>query len=442
MNKGEYGGLILPFSKIELLRRSIKNVEPTHLAVIVTQRMVTDAAATIKELKQQFNFVEHYEIPGNAKDPTETFLKFNDCVQWIKGELPHGKIIVDISGGLIPTRFGVSMGAIAHNLPIFYQSQTLLGVENNLLVFDQDESQMQIVRLSNPLEKVGLLDAETAVEMFNRRNYSAASYFFKKIFSQVEGKLLFLVYEGMYFLAKGYKSWDELQYSQALHMLGKARRNLSSEAFDRKIIDALTPVFSAIDQNMIFLNSVKEEKLQFPQILDCYFNARRRIVDQRRLDDGVARLYRAAEMIVQFRLKQKSIDSSVEVDWKKLNGGIVAAFCARKKIIPEALPTFVTLFDGLHLLDCYEDPIAHQILEQLGTPLLQLLGARNKSILAHGVTPVREKIALEFDQLLEQMLVMAFSGRMQDADFKKSATHTHLNYETFKNIISGLLTTR
>lgn len=417
---------------------SIRKVQPKLVAVIVIQELVTEAAAMMKELKREFKLKEHYQIPDDSEDPTTAFLKFNECFEWMSQQLPFNKIIVDISGGFVPLRFGISLGAISHNLPVFYQSQKFLGTEGNQLRFEDDVNKNRIVMLSNPLQKVGLLDAQNAIAIFNKRSYAATSFFFQQISNRVDGAFYRHIYNGMYYLAEGYRAWDEIRYTHALHMLGKARKFLSAEFFDQSIRETLQSLIDSIDDNIKFLSSVKAEKIQFPLIFDFYQNARRRIHDEKRYDDGVARLYRVTEMVIQYQLKQKSIDSG-KVHWDKINKSIVKSFCERKKMISEALPPRISLFDGLILLDCYQDGAARQIIEELETELLRMLGARNRSILAHGVTAVREKLAYDFDKLVFRILEIAFPGRMLDQDFLHSAIHIDLDPSVFNSVFLSRL---
>lgn len=429
----KYEGLVLPYSKPELLEFSIRKVRPKMVAMIVVQELVTVAAATINKLKEEMDFEEHYQIPTNNEDPTEAFIKFNECVEWMQRKMSFDKIIVDISGGLVPTRFGVNMGAISQNLPVFYQSQAFLGYEDDQLIFETEQQKTSVILLSNPLEKVGLLDVNNAVEMFNTRSYTAASIIFNQIYNRVERPLYRHVYLGMHYLAEGYKAWEELRYNKAIQLLGKARKSLVSDFFDSFTRNALVEVVQGIEHNISFLKSIKTDRITFPLILDCYLNARRRIEDERRYDDGVARLYRVTEMIVQYRLKMKSIVRH-EVEWDKINSNIVEQFCDRKNIIPSALPKQISLYDGLILLDCYGDPVVQQILEQLESQLLQLLGARNKSVLAHGITPIRESVAGDFNELLAAILEIAFPGKIGDKTLMNSARHMTLDQEIFKKI--------
>jgi CRISPR-associated protein (Cas_Cas02710) len=54
-------------------------------------------------------------------------------------------------------------------------------------------------------------------------------------------------------------------------------------------------------------------RLSLENVVDMLENARRRIADQGRYDDGVARLYRCIEMWHQWRLGERSI-STEKVD--------------------------------------------------------------------------------------------------------------------------------
>ena len=430
----KFKGLIIPFSKATALKHSIERVAPKFVAIISIQDMLTEAASTILDLKAKYKFTEHYAIHENVEDPTEAFNLFIECVEWMESKIDRDKIIVDITSGLVPTRFGVTMATIAKNMPVFYVSQQYLGIKNNLLEFESDLKQARLIMLSNPLEKIGILEANNAISLFNKRNYAAASFVFQHIWEKIDQPDLQSIYQGLQYLADGYKAWDVLQYSQAVQMLGRALKSFSNKLMKENYRVLISDLQTLIEKNILFLNNLNKEKYSFPLILDCYYNAKRRVNEEERFDDGVARYYRVIEMIFQYLLHQKSIGAG-KIQWEKISRSVREEFCKLRNIREECLPDKLSLYDDLKLLECYCDPTAKVILDQHGDELLRLFGSRNQSILAHGLVPVREKLAHEFDEMVNQILLIVFPEEMKDHDFCESGKQGKINPALFKSVV-------
>lgn len=73
-----------------------------------------------------------------------------------------------------------------------------------------------------------------------------------------------------------------------------------------------------ITAHLPFLGKVRG-KLSIENVVDMVENTRRRITDQGRYDDGVARLYRAVEMWHQWRLLKRHSVTTKDVAWDKIN---------------------------------------------------------------------------------------------------------------------------
>ena len=132
-------------------------------------------------------------------------------------------------------------------------------------------------------------------------------------------------------------------------------------------------------------------------------NARRRIADQGRYDDGVARLYRAVEMYHQWRLKDLNSVSTKKVDWKGIPEDVASEFLATTRL-PE-LPPELDLTRARTL-----DRLLNGDLDEDTNVLRNLLQQRNNSILAHGLEPVGEKAARKFLEYVDAMVSIAKDG--------------------------------
>ncbi len=94
---------------------------------------------------------------------------------------------------------------------------------------------------------------------------------------------LIVLYEGLKEVAEGYSEWDRAEYRRACQLLSAAIKTLDNRL-------------------------VNEKKPTTPLIADMFSYARRRIRDEERYDDGVARVYRTIEMAVQLLLVKVIVD--------------------------------------------------------------------------------------------------------------------------------------
>jgi CRISPR-associated protein (TIGR02710 family) len=136
--------------------------------------------------------------------------------------------------------------------------------------------------------------------------------------------------------------------------------------------------------------------LSLENVVDMLENARRRIADQGRYDDGVARLYRCVEMWHQWRLGERSI-SKVKVDWEKLDEKV------RKQFLEEA-----ELNEPPRVLALHHARLLDHILDGKETEdeavLRDLLQKRNHSILAHGLEPIEKKSTGRFLEYVDALV--------------------------------------
>jgi CRISPR-associated protein (TIGR02710 family) len=257
--------------------------------------------------------------------------------------------------------------------------------------------------MGNPLEDTGLLREGQAVNLFNMRDYSAAALVFEDVLEKVVGVERYHYYGGLVRLAKGYGAWDMADYEAALEHLNAARRELSVDFEDPALADRASALLNRLGENQPFLGRLwRRGKSGFSseKVVDMVENARRRILDQGRYDDGVARLYRSVEMWHQWRLLDRYSIETETVKWERVDEGVQERFLdlVQTKELPEGLGLrHARILD--HLLsgkDPEEDDAAFQ----------KLLSARNSSILAHGVDPIAKRTAEKFLQYLDTLVTV------------------------------------
>lgn len=243
--------------------------------------------------------------------------------------------------------------------------------------------------MENPLEETGLLREGQAIELFNRRDYSASALVFTDVVEKVTGVERRHYYEGLLYLAQGYGAWDIADYGTALQRLREALKELDIGFSEPLLADRSELLVRRLKEHLSFLGRVRRKDLTVETVVDMVENARRRIADQKRFDDGVARLYRAVEMWHQWGLRERHNISTYDVDWSQVPDRVREQFL--KTMEAERLPRALDLTKARAL-----DKILRGDGREDDKVLLDLLQKRNHSILAHGLEPIGEQAALRF----------------------------------------------
>ncbi len=292
-------------------------------------------------------------------------------------------------------RLGAALAAMIRGIGMVHQQVDQSYVDGR---WERDEStEINVVPMSNPLESTGLLREGQAVELFNRRDYGAAALVFGDIARKVTGVEREHYYGGLVYLAEGYGAWDVADYGTALARLKLAREQLSVGFAETALAERAGDIADRIKAHFAFLGKAQGNKPSVENVVDMVENARRRIVDQRRYDDGVARLYRAVEMWHQWRLLKRHSVSTKGVRWQDVAEDARSKFLKVTRLaqLPEDLDlTRARALDRILNGEAMED-------DNLFRDLLQ---KRNNSILAHGLKPVGEGPANKFLEYVDAMI--------------------------------------
>ncbi len=251
--------------------------------------------------------------------------------------------------------------------------------------------------MDNPLESTGLLREGQAVQLFNRRDYGAAALVFEDVVAKVAGVERGSYYKGLTSLSEGYGAWDIADYRTALESLKLAREDLSVGFVETALAERAGGLVESIRANLTFLGNAQGNKPSIEKVVDMVENARRRILDQRRYDDGVARLYRAVEMWHQWRLMKKHSISTKGIRWQEIPEDAQARFLEVTRLaqLPQDLDlTRARALDHVLGGESVEDDNVFR----------DLLQKRNNFILAYGLKPVGESPAVRFLQYVDDMV--------------------------------------
>ena len=218
---------------------------------------------------------------------------------------------------------------------------------------------------------------------------------FEDIARKVSGVEREHYYRGLLLLAEGYAAWDVADYGLALQRLKEARDEMRVGFSEAALAERSAAVVDRISIHLPFLGKVRG-RLSVENVVDMLENARRRIVDQGRYDDGVARLYRTIEMWHQWRLQKHSV-STEKVDWEKIDGKVQQRFLIEAGL--SELPRVLALHHARLL-----DRILGGLEMEDEAVLRDLLQKRNRSILAHGLEPIGKDAALRFLEYVDGMV--------------------------------------
>jgi len=384
--------LILVTSRPESVEVAVETSRPEVLALIFSQDVLLAVVAKCTELSGSGVSFRHRMVdrPMEIEDAFDKFaLALSDLEEM---GFSHEEVLLDVTGGTTPMRVGTALAAMTRGIGMVHQRVPQRYVDGN---WSRDMSRrIEVVPMQNPLLATGLLREGQAVELFNRRDYGAAALVFEDVARKVSGVERRHYYRGLLLLSEGYASWDVADYSTALEKLREARKELGVEFSEGELAERAAGISLRIAAHMPFLGKVR--KLSLESVVDMLENARRRIGDQGRHDDGVARLYRTIEMFHQWRLSQRSIDTA-NVDWSKVDEKSKELFLERMGL--SELPSYLDLLRARTL-----DLILHEESSEEEPVLRDLLRQRNHSILAHGLSPIGEKSARRFLEYVDGLI--------------------------------------
>lgn len=385
--------LILLASRPESVEVAVGRLRPESVGVIVSQEILPAVVAKCSEFGDRVRFL--YRIVDSPMEISDAFGRFEHLLSELEENgYSREEVLLDATGGTTPMRLGVALAAMTRGVEMVHQRVPQRYVNGR---WERDEEQgIEVHPMRNPLEATGLLREGQAVDLFNWRDYAAAARIFGDVAEKVSGVARGHYYRGLLLLAEGYAAWDVADYGDALEKLKGARTELGVGFVDRELAERAGALVDRITNHLPFLGRVRG-RLSVENVVDMLENARRRIVSQRRHDDGIARLYRTLEMWHQWRLQEHHSISTAEPDWKEMDEDSRQRFLEAAGL--DELPEVLALRHA-RLLDRVLDGGVSEDDEVLR----DLLQQRNRSILAHGLEPIGEKAALRFLEYVDALV--------------------------------------
>ncbi|CAN5169117.1 hypothetical protein BH24ACT19_BH24ACT19_04440 [soil metagenome] len=376
------------------VRDAVEYLHPETIGVIVSQEVLEDVVLVCLELRDRgVDFI--YKLVDSPMEIEDAFEKFEHLLSELENiGYTRDIILLDPTGGTTPMRIGAALAAMTRGIEMVHQRVDQHRVAGRWEPIEGAKT--EIVPMKNPLVATGLLREKQGVELFNRRDYGPAALVFGDIVEKVSGVERGHYYRGLLLLAEGYAAWDVADYGRALEKLKEARGELGVGFAEPALAERAGALVAGIAANLSFLGKV-QGKLSIEKVVDMLENARRRILDQGRHDDGVARLYRTVEMWHQLRLQERHSVATDGPDWTKVPEDARRRFLGATGLAEPPLLLDLTRARTLDRI------LSGEVLEE-DTVFRNLLQQRNRSILAHGLEPRNEKSAARFLEYVDAMV--------------------------------------
>ncbi|MEW6141531.1 MAG: TIGR02710 family CRISPR-associated CARF protein [Chloroflexota bacterium] len=309
----------------------------------------------------------------------------SELINRVRKDYPAAEITADFSGGTKPMTAGLAIAATGHSdIRLSFVSGTRADLRQ---VVPGTESVRLLLPTSILLERY----RELAGAAFKRFDYASAVDICRMALAipgiDSRGSANFQYWLT---LALAYRAWDDFDHTGAWRLLSLLKRYEPKQcAFLEAVIwsrRVLAPDYGK-DLNGI---TARNKGHGYELVEDLIMNAKRS-AEATRFDDSAARLYRATELLLQLRLKLAHGIENGNVDTGLLPADLQSRY--------EQMRNYrgyieLALMKSLQLL---VDLSEAKINEPLG-PLLKnrrneirnFIEKRNVSILAHGVSPIRQ----------------------------------------------------
>jgi CRISPR-associated protein (TIGR02710 family) len=317
--------------------------------------------------------------------------------EWLcRGE--QYQVVVDFTGGTKCMSAALALQAHRWRCVFSYVGGSERTKEGVGVVISGKE---QVLHAYNPWDALGYQAVEQFVTLFDQQAFAAAASLADQAMRHVSNPSRKRELNALKLLSEAYNAWDRFDHRNAVSKLEEVIRYandlqavlgpMKAEEFSKIVIDHCAYLRRLLDGNS-------------PSILDVtdlLANARRRKAEGR-IDDAVARLYRAIEALGQVALKERhQIANTKQVPLSRVPEPLKSLWTSRA----DEGTVFLGLQDAYALLYALNDDLGRKFKQlQLDDRQRSPLTARNQSILAHGFERISDKV---FEQLWNAALKLA-----------------------------------
>jgi CRISPR-associated protein (TIGR02710 family) len=388
----------------EPLIKSICERKPEFVIFYASQETVVKVENVIDGLDKQNLKIRYKTILVNdANDLNECYDKALEIHPTIvEFGIPATDVIVDYTGGTKNMTAALCMATINNGYRYSYVGGTERSKQGTGVVLDGFE---KVFEAPLPWQQYLLVEQQRLALYFNNYLFAAAKTIANRLATTLREPDRFL-YQAMAKIIEGYALWDRFQYWDAVEFLQVGLKDFKIRSqydeHNKPILDKFT---AQIGKNLGFLKRICPEKqgvdkvtsdFSLLHIVDMLANAERRY-EENKFDDAIIRLYRSLEMVGQVAFEKQFECSPGDVNSARLPDSVQVW-----------LPKYRNERDGKIKLPLYalfsalkaaESKVAAQFFSN-EKKILDLITARDHSILAHGVNIIKQSSFEEMDKIL------------------------------------------
>jgi len=334
---------------------SITNNNPDYILFIVTTESREKTLPLIKANLGDYDKRVEEHLITNSDDLMELYGEFCNLIRDLKKQFQT--VTVDFTSGTKAMSSALSMaGCMLEVNQLCY----ITGPKKDGITINGQERALTVA----PLEITVDRKYAEAVTLFNRYQYAAVLLIVEEVERMTSSEKVLDKFLELKSCARAYSAWDKFDHQAAMQCL----EDVSSSDFN---------------ENKRFLNELDKNPDKEPRyIADLINNAKRR-AEEGKYDDAVARLYRTIELLSQYSLRRYGINDTSKVPVNQIPERLIEKYqLGQKGEVKVALDL------GWNILAEKGDPAGIKFVND--NSIKDSLGKRNKSILAHGLTPLSQ----------------------------------------------------
>jgi len=372
---------------------SLREERPEFVCFLASHQSV-DQIGGIKQSSgsgTDWSCQDEKEIVESPEDLVECYERALKCWDRVhRRGIGPAETLIDYTGGTKVMSAALAMAAASRGVRFSYVGGTRR-TKDGLGVVESGTERRRVD--CDPLELFAVEEKRRIGQHFNSCQYDAARTRLDDLLPRLpepQRSVLLAVQQ----VVAGYAAWDRFDHRAALRVLGAGRAQLDERA---RLTGAREygEVLAITSDNVAALAALDRDtkgfkRLHLSLVGDLVANAERRLAE-RKFDDAVARLYRAIEMRGQVAFEAAFGVLTNKVRAVNLPEPIRDDYVARYRDAERdvlKLPLEATY----RALGAANDPVGLAFAERYDE-IRQLQGARNDSILAHGLQPLGEERA-------------------------------------------------
>lgn len=392
------------------LIESIARHQPEFVCFVCSQESVDKIAEIKLALKERgrTEFKDHKILIRDINDLTLCYQDTLNAWQQVRDrDIAPGETLVDYTGGTKTMSVALGLVALTEGVSFSYVGGAQRARDGLGVVLDGSE---QIHTGASPWTLFAVREKRRIAEAFNHCRFETAKALITAVLDSPASEVIKAELRAMDAICEAYSHWEKFDLKLASRKLKPAIEQMTA-FLQLSSAPGYTEFLVQANRNLDWLKKIALESEEFKKpsdkmVIDLVANAGRRAAEGK-YDDAVARLYRALEMSGQAALRELGIDDAGKVDPQvipatlreeyqqkyesngKLKLGCTAVFrLLKEKQIPRGIAYF-----------------------QADPPMNKLLSARNTSILAHGMQPIKQET---YESLHDKLLLFLEQPQLPD----------------------------